>query len=168
MWKIGNLLKYFKNNNEYEEEDVNDDIFEREYYIEPKEELEKEDKKYDFPILRSKALEIADDDENLKSDYCRNAKNGFISWLSFKDKKIKIVEINNKKYWQIQILDADISGVIEKRNSSMHWDGTISKEDSKLLRCLIDTQTGEYIYYPDQKRYLAKIAKSDIFRKEIK
>ena len=52
-----------------------------------------------------------------------------------------------KKYWQIQILDGDISGVdYDRKYGITDWDGGFSDKDKKKLRCQIDAETGEYIY----------------------
>lgn len=40
------------------------------------------DEKYNYPILRSEAFKIANRNQNLKSDFCRNDKRD-ISYLSF-------------------------------------------------------------------------------------
>ena len=150
---------------EIEEDDEDaDEFFEVEkHYMESPEKLKEEDAKYNFPILRSKALEIANRDENLKTDYCRNTSRGNISYIWNKKKKIEVVEIENKKYWQIQILSGDVSGMEVNRNGSYNWDGWLGDKDLNLLRCLVDVETGEYIYYPLPKRQ-----KSNLFSRFFK
>lgn len=146
------------------EEDDDDEFYEvKKHYMESPEKLKEEDAKYSFPILRSKALEIANRDENLKTDYCRNTKRGNISYIYFTDKKIEVVEIENKKYWQIQILDGDVSGMEVDKHGSYNWDGWLGDKDLNLLRCLVDVETGEYIYYPLPKRQ-----KSNLFSRFFK
>lgn len=148
---------------EEDDEDV-DEFFEVEkHYMESPEKLKEEDAKYNFPILRSKALEIANRDENLKTDYCRNTSRGNISYICFTDKKIEVVEIENKKYWQIQILSGDVSGMEVNRKESYNWDGWLGDKDLNLLRCLVDVETGEYIYYP-----LLERQKSNLFSRFFK
>ena len=145
MWeKLKNFLVEVEKDDEEE--------FEYRTYMESKEILAKEDAKYDFPISRSQALEIANRNENLKSDFCRNTKLKSITWLSFQDKEINVIEKDNKKYWQIQITEAEVSGCEIRRTYEYNWDGVCGKKDLKLLRCLIDVQTGEYIYYPSKSR----------------
>ncbi len=147
-----NILKSLAERKEEIEEDNDDEFYEDEKcYMESIKKLKEEDAKYNFPILRSKALEIANRDENLKTDYCRNTSRGNISYICFTDKKIEVVEIGNKKYWQIQILSGDVSGMEVNRNGSYNWDGWLGDKDLNLLRCLVDVETGEYIYYPLQK-----------------
>lgn len=147
-----NILKSLAERKEEIEEDNDDEFYEDEKcYMESIKKLKEEDAKYNFPILRSKALEIANRDENLKTDYCRNTSRGNISYICFTDKKIEVVEIENKKYWQIQILSGDVSGMEVNRNGSYNWDGWLGDKDLNLLRCLVDVETGEYIYYPLQK-----------------
>ena len=74
----------------------------------------KEEMKYNFPISESQAIEITERNENLKTDYCKHTNRGPISYLRFDDRKVDVVEINNKKYWQIQILAGDVSGMNEE------------------------------------------------------
>ena len=148
-----NILKSLAERKEEIEEDNDDEFYEDEKcYMESIKKLKEEDAKYNFPILRSKALEIANRDENLKTDYCRNTSRGNISYICFTDKKIEVVEIGNKKYWQIQILSGDVSGMEVNRNGSYNWDGWLGDKDLNLLRCLVDVETGEYIYYPLKKK----------------
>ncbi len=145
MWKVSSLFKRFRINNDDEYNDILEDIFE---------DGKAEQLEYYFSITKAKAFEIADEDENLKTDYCRNNIKDNISYLYFSKKNMKVVKLDDKKYWQIQILDGEISGVNYRRNSTECWDGTFDKEDLKLLRCLVDVETGEYIYYPNDRGIL--------------
>lgn len=159
-----NILKSLAERKAEIEEDDEDEFYEDEKcYMESIKKLKEEDAKYNFPILRSKALEIANRDENLKTDYCRNTSRGNISYICFTDKKIEVVEIENKKYWQIQILSGDVSGMEVNRKESYNWDGWLGDKDLNLLRCLIDVETGEYIYYP-----LLERQKSNLFSRFFK
>lgn len=117
------------------------------------------DEKYDFPIKKSQAIEIAQRNENLKTDYIKNTNRGYITYLNFENKKVKIVKKNNKKYWQLQVISGDVSGIKVDTDGDIHWDGWLGKEDLKKLRCLIDVETGEYIYYP---------VKNTIFKKNFR
>jgi hypothetical protein len=114
--------------------------------------IKEKDKKYNFPILRSQAIEIADRNENLKTDFCRNSDRSNISFLCFSKWKINVVKLNGKKYWQIQILGGDVSGIEFLEDGTKYWDGHFLEKDLKLLRCLIDVENGEYIYYPDESK----------------
>ena len=148
MFNIKNLFKKLKT-----EEIIEDELEELEEYGEDfyDMDLEEKDKQYNFPILRSKAIEIADRDENLKTDFYRRYR-GNITYLRFSKKEMDVIELNGKKYWQIQILDGDISGVdYDRKYGITDWDGGFSDKDLKKLRCLIDDETGEYIYYPNKK-----------------
>ena len=106
---------------------------------------------YGFKISEAEALEIANRNENLKSDFCRNSRRKYITYLRFDQTEIGIVKLEGKKYWQIQILDGDISGIDYKDEEECFWDGFFGKDDLRKLRCLIDVGTGEYIYYPKSK-----------------
>ena len=100
----------------------------------------------DYPISVTRALKIANKDENLKTDYAKAYQKEYhrmIGLLEFTDKEIEIVEINNRKYWKIQVTNGKM-GSRDKRGR--FFDGRIVKSD--LLVCLIDVETGEYIYYP--------------------
>lgn len=100
-----------------------------------------------FKIKKQDAFDIADLDENLKSDYYKNTKREGNITLLFNDNRVKLINLDGRKYWCVQILDADVEGVTyiseeeEKENC-------FSTEDMKILRCLIDVETGEYVYYP--------------------
>ena len=110
-----------------------------------KEDITKEKKKTKkYNISKEEAFNIASESRNLKTDFVKNSNRKNVTFLTFGDKEIKIVNIKNKKYWQIQILDGEIS---QMYNDSF-FDGFIKKEETKYLRCLVDANTGEYIYYP--------------------
>ena len=110
-----------------------------------KEDIKKEKKKTKkYKIYKEEAFNIASESRNLKTDFVKNSNRKNVTFLTFGDKEIKIVNIKNKKYWQIQILDGEIS---QMYNDSF-FDGFIKKEETKYLRCLVDANTGEYIYYP--------------------
>lgn len=110
-----------------------------------KEDITKEKKKTKkYNISKEEAFNIASESRNLKTDFVKNSNRKNVTFLTFGDKEIKLVNIKNKKYWQIQILDGEIS---QMYNDSF-FDGFIKKEETKYLRCLVDANTGEYIYYP--------------------
>lgn len=112
------------------------------------------DENYGLPISKGTAYEIATRNINLKSDFCR-AKKYLYTYLGFKKVKIDLIELDNKKYWQIQVLAGDTAGsdYDRKYDEVTDWDGVLADEDFPLLRCLVDAETGEYIYYPDKERY---------------
>ena len=102
---------------------------------------------YNFPISRSDAFKIARLNETLKTDYYRKCREN-LTYISFDELKITLVEKKKKKYWQVEVLSGERSGVEIKKNYTIDWDGIIPKKDLSKLRCLIDVETGEYIYYP--------------------
>ena len=130
-------------------DDIEDYIEEGDFYW-----GEDADENYGFPISKGTAYEIATRNINLKSDFCR-AKKYLYTYLGFKKTKIDLIELDNKKYWQIQVLAGDTAGsdYDRKYDEVTDWDGVLADEDFPLLRCLVDAETGEYIYYPDKERY---------------
>ena len=112
-----------------------------------------EDLKYNFPIKRSMAINIAQKNNTLKTDFCRNSDRKGISFLGFNNYTIDVIEKNEKKYWQFQVLSGDISWMDFEKNETIYCDGKLVEDDFKFLRCLIDTESGDYIYYPDVKKY---------------
>ena len=104
-----------------------------------------------YKISQKEAFEIANLNQNLKSDFVRNVEDG-ITYLSFKKYATDIKTINGKKYWNMKGLEADYSTVEEDGDCTIFSDGTYreeySKEELDKLNCLIDVDTGEYKYYP--------------------
>lgn len=120
--------------------------------------FEKDEINYDnlieeTPIKRSMALKIANQNNTLKTDFCRNSHREGISYLSFDNYTIDLIEKDNKKYWQYQVFSGDISWINYQGNETEFCDGKLAEDDLKFLRCLIDTETGDYIYYPDVVKY---------------
>ena len=118
-----------------------------------------EDAKYNFPIKRSMAIEISKKNNTLKTDFCMNSDREGISYLSFNDYKTDLVTLNNKKYWQFQVYSGDISWISNEKNETIYNDGWLSDNDLNFLRCLVDTETGNYIYYPKVKKYKERTVK---------
>lgn len=112
-----------------------------------------EDLKYNFPIKRSMAINIAQKNNTLKTDFCRNSDRKGISFLGFDNYTIDVIEKNEKKYWQFQVLSGDISWMNFEKSGTIYCDGQLGEDDFKSLRCLIDVESGDYIYYPDVKKY---------------
>ena len=138
------------------EKNFNKDLYDIDDYIEEGDFYwgEDADENYGLPISKGTAYEIATRNINLKSDFCR-AKKYLYTYLGFKKVKIDLIELDNKKYWQIQVLAGDTAGsdYDRKYDEVTDWDGVLADEDFPLLRCLVDAETGEYIYYPDKERY---------------
>ncbi len=105
------------------------------------------DEKYNYPILRSEAFKIANRNQNLKSDFCRNDKRD-ISYLSFDKWDIDIKKIDDNTYWKVQILKGDISWIKNENKCTTNFDGFLVEKDLKKLCCLINVETGEYKYFP--------------------
>ena len=128
--------------------------------------IEEEDSKYPFPIKKSEAKYIAKRDYTLKTDFCRNTKRKSISFLGFDDADIDVVEIDGKKYWQYQVTRGDISWINFHIIGTEYCDGPLVEKDFELLRCLIDVENGDYIYYPNVKNYKDRgIIKKDEYPK---
>ena len=126
-----------------------------------------EDEKYPYPIKKSMAEEIARKSQTLKTDFCRNSNRECITFLGFGDYSLDIIEKEGKKYWQYQVFNGDISWVEFSEKNETYCDGNFSSEDLKYLRCLIDVETGDYIYYPDVKDYKERTIKyEELFKKD--
>lgn len=118
-----------------------------------------EDNKYSYPIKRSQAKEIANSSATLKSDFCANSQRNGISYLGFSTYSINIIEKDSKKYWQYEVLSGDISWIEHSKYGETYCDGCFSENDLELLRCLIDVETGDYIYYPKVDKYRNRTVK---------
>jgi len=123
------------------------------------EEKQKEDKKYNYPIKRSEAIELSNKHNTLKTDFISNSNRDGVSFISFNDYEIKIITKDKKKYWQYQVLSGDISWIKHSDYETEYCDGYLTENDLKYLRCLIDCESGDYIYYPDVKKYNERIVK---------
>ena len=118
-------------------------------FIDPIEKLNKNSK---YPISEYQAFQIANENQNLKTDYYRNSDKR-ITYLNFTNCKIKLLTKSKKKYWHIKITEGKVSWIdYDEENTDefpepIFCDGFLIKEDFKKLQCLIDVNTGEYIYY---------------------
>lgn len=120
-------------------------------------------------IKRSKAVDIAKRNTTLKTDFCRNSNIEGISYIGFDDYTIDIIKKEGRKYWQFQVISGKISWITFENNSTIYNDGRTDEEDCKYLRCLIDVKSGDYIYYPDVKKYKKRIVKyEDAINERIK
>lgn len=103
-----------------------------------------------YPISPYQAFEIASQNNNLKTNFNRIDER-CISYLSFDDGKVKLITGDNgKKYYRVNITKGEISWV----NEDTFYDGILCDDDFKILQCLIDAETGEYIFDPKNKKYL--------------
>lgn len=118
-------------------------------FIDPIEKLNKNSK---YPISEYQAFQIANENQNLKTDYYRNSDKK-ITYLDFTNCNVKLVTKSKKKYWHIKITDGKVSWIeFNEKNTDeftepIFCDGFLIKKDFKKLQCLIDVNTGEYIYY---------------------
>lgn len=142
MKKLHNL---FLNNNDYDEDDLLD-VFTLDH-------TEKLDKSHEYPISKYEAFQIANQNGNLKTDFYKHTSER-ITYLYFSNCKIDLLKRNNKKYWHIKITDGDMSWITSKEDDDADvfsnltfCDGTFSKEDFDKLQCLVDVETGKYIYF---------------------
>ena len=101
-----------------------------------------------FKIKMADAFNIVGVADRLKADFLKHTKRvGEITSLNFNDNSTKLLTINGRNYWCVQIIDADIlekDACITDEDS----DNGFTTDDMLFLRCLIDVETGEYVYYP--------------------
>lgn len=120
--------------------------------------IEQLDKSSIYPISEYQAFQIANQNRNLKTDYKKNS-GKYIVDLDFSDFKIKLVDGDNKqKYWLVTITEGDFTEAPPFHDydaddrmlfyTTVSRRGYFDKKDLKKLQCLIDVNTGEYIYYP--------------------
>lgn len=106
--------------------------------------IDKLEKKSQYPISPYQAFKIAEQDNNLKTNFFR-LDSRYISYLGFDDCKVELVDgDNNRKYYLVNITKGEISWL----DDDTFYDGIFCDNDFDLLQCLIDVETGEYIYYP--------------------
>ncbi len=130
---------------------IADTYNEEEEYLEFIDKEDAEEDLFSKPISKEDALCIASMDNNLKSDFCRAKKYGY-TYISFDDADIELIELKGKNYWQVQIKSGELSGIDYYKRDIIDWDGDIGEKDLPYLRCLIEIETGKYIYYPTKKR----------------
>lgn len=104
--------------------------------------------KFQIPISEKDAFMIANLDENLKTDFCKND-NRNISYINFNNYNIDQITYNNELHWHIEITKGDISWIDDYETFS---DGFLVDEDLKKLQCLININTGKYLYFPQYKK----------------
>lgn len=111
--------------------------------------ITKTDNSIQYPISQHTAFVIANQDQNLKTDFCKND-NRHISYLNFNDYNIKQINYNNEPHWHIEITKGDISWIDDYETLS---DGFLIEEDLKKLQCLVNINTGKYKYFPAKKEF---------------
>lgn len=105
--------------------------------------IQKMDETDIYPVSKREAVMIAGQSKNLKSDFCRQDDRN-IGYIGFNSQDIELKEYNNEKYWHIKVKDADISWY--DTDSDEYCDGFAQEDDLKKLQCLVNVQTGKYIY----------------------
>ena len=111
-----------------------------------------EDDKYHFRINKKMALRIALKTRNLLNSFCDITDNHYFSLEVF-EKNVDYIEIEDKRYWLVQI----VSGKLHSVESYVVYDSfddnneffekEIDDNDRKYLKCLVNVDTGEYIYF---------------------
>ncbi|MBQ8131438.1 MAG: hypothetical protein IJ193_03015 [Bacilli bacterium] len=108
--------------------------------------INKEDKRYPYPIKLSEAIGIVYDDKNLKNDFFQNDPRNITS-IQFRNYEVEVVTIRFKTYYQIQITEGSLTWVQDNRILESEF----TLEDYHRLRCLVDVKNGKYKYYPNMK-----------------
>lgn len=122
-------------------------------------EKEKEDGKYPYPISKTLAIKIAEENYTLKEDFLKIINSNEISFVHFYDYTTDVIEKDGRKYWQIQANKGKYFWVELKRKHANHKERELNADDFRLLRCLIDVENGDYIYYPNVESYEERIVK---------
>lgn len=66
-------------------------------------EKEKEDGKYPYPISKTLAIKIAEENYTLKEDFLKIINSNEISFVHFYDYTTDVIEKDGRKYWQIHV-----------------------------------------------------------------
>ncbi len=148
--KFCNLLKSNKNSNIDEYDNNKDDVDLDDYPVYKSEKFNisnnpDNDDLDKYPISKSKAFDIANDPYNLKTDFYKRDKRS-ITFMSFTDYDIDLVDYNGEKHWLIKINDGEVSWVEHNIIGETFCDGIFIKKDFSKLKCLINANTGEYTY----------------------
>lgn len=104
----------------------------------------------EYPISQYKAFCIANQPQNLKSDYCK-LDDRRITYIDFTHCKVELIDYNNEQYWHIKIINGDVSWVKfddDDEFNTTFCDGPFLEDDFKKLQCLVNVNNGTYLYYP--------------------
>ena len=124
-----------------------DSGYEEYLYLFP-ESIEKDCKKeYELPISKRDAVEIAEKEENLIADFIKNSPNSPKSF-SIRAETVNTAIKDEKEYWLVQVTECMFGGCYEIKGEECYYDGYFNEEQLDNLRCLIEKETGAYIYYP--------------------
>lgn len=115
----------------------------------------------EYKITEKEVEEIANQNDTLKTDFLRNSNRKGITYLKFEEYEIERVEVNSKRFYQFQVVKGKISWMESSDGNTSFYDGFFTEEDLKYLRCLIDKETGDYIYYPNLPYYKKRVVKKE-------
>ena len=90
-----------------------------------------------------KATEIAE--KKLEKYYIKNNKDNY-SYLGLSIVYVGIVNYKDEDYYYYKAIGGEISGF----DGEILWDGEITDEECKDLKCLINTKTLKYIHVDDK------------------
>lgn len=124
-----------------------DSGYEEYLYLFPESIAEDCKKEYELPISKRDAVEIAEADENLRSDFAKNSPDSPTSY-SIRSERVNTAIKDGKEYWLVQVTKCMFGGSYEVNGEECYHDGYFNEEQLDKLRCLIDKETGAYIYYP--------------------
>lgn len=97
----------------------------------------------DYPITKSKAIEIARPE--LKKIYASHHRDG-VSGLYFTDFNVTLLGTGEEKWYKVEVTDGDISHIIEEEEKTTFKDGKLTEESLKELVGYVNAKTGEFEY----------------------
>lgn len=137
-------------------EEYTDFMLEKEHEEEPQEEIqeepvpssieieeEEEEIDPDYPITKSKAIEIARPE--LKKIYVSHHRDG-VSGLYFTDFNVTLLGTGEDKWYKVEVIDGDISHIIESDEKTTFKDGKLTEDNLKELVGYVNAKTGEFEY----------------------
>ena len=131
---LRNLFSKFKGESQKREYSSNIDREYSDYF---------KDEDCPYAITPKMAEEIAS--KRSYKDYVKKCKERYTGfWVT--DAAMDVVDIEDRKCYLYQVKEADIAW----RKNGDSYDGIVSPEGLKYLRCLVDVNTGDYKYYPDK------------------
>lgn len=108
-------------------------------------EVEEEEEEIDpeYPITKGKAIEIARPE--LKKIYVQHHRDG-VSGLYFTDFNVTLLGTGEDKWYKVEVIDGDISHIIENDDKTTFKDGKLPEESLKELVGYVNAKTGEFEY----------------------
>ncbi|MBQ8131232.1 MAG: hypothetical protein IJ193_01935 [Bacilli bacterium] len=107
-------------------------------------EEEDEEKDCPYPITKNKAIEIARPE--LKKKYASKHYEDGISGLYFTDFDVVLLGTGEEKWYRVEVIDGDISHIIDNDDGTTFLDGRLSDEALKELVGYVNANTGEFEY----------------------